>query len=100
MRGAAAWRGGRRNNTFVFDTTLGPTNVDTITDFTRGVDRIDLRHAIFPHRREDLPGAHVVFFARFALSTAARPGFTTCRARPKARASGGTSSVMTLPEPT
>ena len=38
--------GGLGNDTFVFNTKLGPTNIDTITDFTSG-DRIALAGSIF-----------------------------------------------------
>ena len=39
--------GGRGGDAFVFDTPLGADNVDTIRDFTPGVDKIMLEDAIF-----------------------------------------------------
>jgi len=39
--------GGAGRDAFLFDAAIGPTNVDHLTDFHHGVDRIDLRHAIF-----------------------------------------------------
>jgi Ca2+-binding RTX toxin-like protein len=39
--------GGAGADTFVFNTALGPMNVDTITDFTTGSDKIALDHTIF-----------------------------------------------------
>ncbi|MBX3578905.1 MAG: calcium-binding protein [Rhizobiaceae bacterium] len=39
--------GGGGADAFVFDTALGPTNLDVITDFTPGVDTIRLSRAIF-----------------------------------------------------
>jgi hypothetical protein len=40
-------KGGRGNDTFVFDTALGPDNIDRIKDFTPGEDRIELSATIF-----------------------------------------------------
>jgi Ca2+-binding RTX toxin-like protein len=34
-------------DTFVFDSILAPNNIDTITDFTHGVDHIELAQSIF-----------------------------------------------------
>ena len=34
-------------DTFVFNTKLGPTNVDTITDYASGVDKIQLSKSVF-----------------------------------------------------
>lgn len=39
--------GGAGNDTFVFDTALGPTNIDAVTGFTHGQDMIALSRAIF-----------------------------------------------------
>jgi Ca2+-binding RTX toxin-like protein len=39
--------GGAGADTFVFNTALGPMNVDTITDFTTGSDKIALDHTLF-----------------------------------------------------
>jgi Ca2+-binding RTX toxin-like protein len=39
--------GGTGNDTFVFNTKLGPINIDTITDFTSGTDKIAIDDAIF-----------------------------------------------------
>jgi Ca2+-binding RTX toxin-like protein len=39
--------GGAGSDTFVFNTALGATNVDTITDYTSGSDSIQLAHAMF-----------------------------------------------------
>lgn len=39
--------GGQGGDAFVFSTALGASNVDTITDFAVGVDRIHLENAIF-----------------------------------------------------
>ncbi len=39
--------GGAGADSFVFDTALGPTNVDQISDFTAGADKIKLENAIF-----------------------------------------------------
>lgn len=40
-------RGGKGNDVFVFDTALGPDNVDGIKDFTPGEDGIELSALIF-----------------------------------------------------
>src|SRR6185437_9171041 len=40
------WGGGGADS-FVFDTALGGNNIDTISGFGHGSDRIDLDHAIF-----------------------------------------------------
>lgn len=39
--------GGKGADTFVFDTTPDATNIDTITDFTKGLDKIALDPTIF-----------------------------------------------------
>jgi len=39
--------GGAGKDQFVFDTKLGATNIDTISDFAVGIDRIVLDHAVF-----------------------------------------------------
>ncbi len=39
--------GGDGNDTFVFNTKIGPANVDTLTDFAPGTDKIALDDAIF-----------------------------------------------------
>jgi Ca2+-binding RTX toxin-like protein len=39
--------GGPGRDVFLFDTGLGPGNLDVITDFTPGVDSIHLAHARF-----------------------------------------------------
>lgn len=39
--------GGAGADAFIFDTALGPNNVDVITDFTPGIDTIRLSRAIF-----------------------------------------------------
>ncbi|MGE0798665.1 MAG: Ig-like domain-containing protein [Lautropia sp.] len=39
--------GGVGADTFVFDTALGSTNIDRITDFVAGTDRIELDDAVF-----------------------------------------------------
>ena len=44
--------GGLGNDTFVFNTKLGPANIDTITDFTSG-DRIALAGSIFSKLKGD-----------------------------------------------
>ncbi len=45
--GANALTGGAGNDMFVFNTALGPGNIDNITDFAAGADKIGLDHAIF-----------------------------------------------------
>ncbi|SJM93542.1 DUF4347 domain-containing protein [Crenothrix polyspora] len=39
--------GGAGKDTFIFNTALSTTNVDTLTDFTSGIDKIQLSHTIF-----------------------------------------------------
>jgi cysteinyl-tRNA synthetase len=39
--------GGAGKDQFIFDTKLGKTNVDAITDFEAGNDRIVLNHGVF-----------------------------------------------------
>lgn len=39
--------GGPGKDQFIFDAALGSANIQRITDFTHGVDKFDLRHAIF-----------------------------------------------------
>ena len=45
--GADTLTGGKDADTFVFDRALGPNNVDTISDFAPGIDKIQLDDAIF-----------------------------------------------------
>lgn len=45
--GADVLTGGLGADLFVFDTALGPTNLDRVTDFTPGLDRIALDRAVF-----------------------------------------------------
>jgi Ca2+-binding RTX toxin-like protein len=46
--GSDTLTGGPGHDHFVFDAALNPaTNVDRITDFVHGLDRIDLSHAVF-----------------------------------------------------
>ena len=45
--GFDTFTGGLGHDTFVFDTALGVSSLGTITDFTVGIDRIDLDHRIF-----------------------------------------------------
>jgi Ca2+-binding RTX toxin-like protein len=47
MAGNDTLTGGAGTDMFVFNTALGANNVDTITDFTSGADRMVLDHAIF-----------------------------------------------------
>ncbi|HVV95446.1 MAG TPA: calcium-binding protein [Hyphomicrobiales bacterium] len=39
--------GGAGTDSFVFDTTLGSGNIDIVTDFQHGIDKIDLNHNVF-----------------------------------------------------
>jgi len=50
--GADTLTGGIGNDTFVFNTKLGPANIDTITDFTSG-DKIALSGSIFSKLKGD-----------------------------------------------
>ena len=50
--GSDTLTGGLGNDTFVFNTKLGPTNIDTITDFTSG-DKIALAGSIFSKLKGD-----------------------------------------------
>ena len=45
--------GGDGNDTFVFNGKLGSTNIDTITDFSAGIDKIALDDAIFTKLKGD-----------------------------------------------
>ena len=45
--GFDTFTGGLGHDTFVFDTAPGVSSLGTITDFTVGIDRIDLDHRIF-----------------------------------------------------
>lgn len=45
--GSDTLTGGGGADRFVFSTKLGPTNVDTITDFASGVDKIQLAKGVF-----------------------------------------------------
>lgn len=47
-RGMDILTGGAGADTFVFDTKPGKSNVDTITDFTHGVDHLAFAKAMFP----------------------------------------------------
>jgi Ca2+-binding RTX toxin-like protein len=50
--GSDTLTGGLGNDTFVFNTKLGPSNIDTITDFTSG-DKIALAGSIFSKLKGD-----------------------------------------------
>jgi Ca2+-binding RTX toxin-like protein len=50
--GSDTLTGGLGNDTFVFNTKLGPANIDTITDFTSG-DKISLSGSIFSKLKGD-----------------------------------------------
>jgi Ca2+-binding RTX toxin-like protein len=45
--------GGDGNDTFAFNSKLGSTNIDTITDFSAGIDKIALDDAIFTKLKGD-----------------------------------------------
>ncbi|VIO77545.1 hypothetical protein [Bradyrhizobium ivorense] len=63
--------GGAGADLFVFNTALGANNVDTITDFTSGTDRLVLDHAIF-----SAIGTGPLADAAFASSLAAETAST------------------------
>ncbi|MGE0055201.1 MAG: peroxidase family protein [Hyphomicrobium sp.] len=52
-------------NTFVFDTTPSPTNIDTITDFQVGIDKISLESSIF----NQLSGGTTLLGSEFEISS-------------------------------
>jgi Ca2+-binding RTX toxin-like protein len=55
--------GGGGNDTFVFDTRLARTNVDTVTDFQHGHDHITLGHTVFAGLGTNGTLAHASFVA-------------------------------------
>jgi serralysin len=64
--GSDRMNGGTGSDRFLFNTTLGPTNVDTIAGFAVGVDRILLDDAIFGRLTPDSEPLRAVFFRRTA----------------------------------
>ena len=52
-------------NTFVFDTTPSPTNIDSITDFQVGIDKISLESSIF----NQLSGGTTLLGSEFEISS-------------------------------
>ncbi len=67
MAGADTLTGGGGADIFAFTTQLSASNIDTITDFTAGSDRIALENAIFTA----LPGGALAAGAFYTGSTAA-----------------------------
>ena len=63
--GADTMRGGGGADAFLFNTALGPTNVDTIADFNVAADTIRLENAIFTA----IAGTGVLAAAQFAKNT-------------------------------
>ncbi|PZV35951.1 hypothetical protein B5V02_22185, partial [Mesorhizobium kowhaii] len=61
--------GGANDDHFVFDTALGPTNVDKILDFVEGSDELWLDHLIFSAATAD-SGGHLIA-NQFRIGTAA-----------------------------
>ena len=51
--GSDTLTGGNGNDTFVFNSKLGSTNIDTITDFSTGIDKIAIDDAIFTKLKGD-----------------------------------------------
>jgi Ca2+-binding RTX toxin-like protein len=63
--------GGTGADRFVFDTTPNSTNIDTITDFVKGVDKIVLDDDIFTKLGVGTTAGKVIAAANYKVGTAA-----------------------------
>ena len=59
--------GGDGNDTFVFSTKPSITNIDTITDFTSGTDKIALDDAIFTKLKDIVNLADILYIQRIPI---------------------------------
>jgi Ca2+-binding RTX toxin-like protein len=69
--GADKLTGGTGNDRFVFDTAPGSTNIDTVTDFLKGTDKIVLDDDIFTKLGIGTTTGKVIAAANYKVGTAA-----------------------------
>jgi len=72
--GADKLTGGTGNDRFVFDTAPGSTNIDTVTDFLKGTDKIVLDDDIFTKLGVGTTAGKAISSACYKVGTAAGDG--------------------------
>ena len=63
--------GGTGSDRFVFDTRLGSSNLDTVTDFIKGTDKIVLDSDIFAKLGKGTTAGKALLAANYKIGTAA-----------------------------